>query len=110
MTKPLFDLVGLTPLQLAAFNKSAGKLFKFDGVVKCLLAQLETMGATSKETINGLIDYNRHTFNRLDHKGQAAYMARLHARRIYVINAPDHGTCVPKNMFDRCTLPDTSRI
>jgi hypothetical protein len=49
-----------------------------------------------KEIFDGTCRYNRRHFNRLDHKGQDAYMAKLEAQRFYALD----GMTVPKSVFD----------
>jgi hypothetical protein len=78
-------------------NAALDKLFRFsDGEVRSTRAFIEGSHSIVKAESDGMIDYSRTRFNRMDGREQAAYMARLKAKRYYWIN----GTGVPKIVFD----------
>jgi hypothetical protein len=92
----MFKTENLSPMQLANLNKALDKQYRFNGVIKTLRQHLAEIGPIEKSQHDGMIDYNRQHFNNLDYKGQAAYMARLRAKRYYSLN----GWHVPKVVFD----------
>ncbi|TJW14413.1 MAG: hypothetical protein E5W82_10580 [Mesorhizobium sp.] len=60
----------------------------------------------SKKASNGMIAYNRQTFNRMNNNEQAAYMRRLEAKRYYWLeDAEGTGHAVAKVIFDAANLP-----
>lgn len=86
----------LTPMQLARLNAALDKPYRFPDGIKTMRAFLASQQAIAKSTTDGMIDFNRRHFNRLDHKGQAAYEARLKAKRYYFANDIQ----IPKILYD----------
>jgi hypothetical protein len=86
---------GLTPMQLGRVAKILEKLERREGVVRKLCQHIEAGQGVKTET-DGMCDYNRHTFNRMNEKEQRAYEARLKARRYYMVD----GYTVPKIIYD----------
>ena len=94
---------GLTPMQLARLEKSLSKQFRTDRGIQTLEAIIltEVPADPAKEITDGMIDWNRRHFNRLDGRQQAEYEARLKAKRYYVLKYDDMmGLHVPKIVFD----------
>lgn len=92
----MFNTEGLTPMQLGRLNKALDKPMRFDGVVMTLRQKLLALPVVTKGTSDGMIRYNRRHFNRLDYRGQAEYIAKLKAQRIYYLNDWE----VPKVVYD----------
>jgi hypothetical protein len=87
----------LKSVQVARVNAALDKVCRFgNGRVCSLRAHLEESTAIEKRETDGMIDYNRGHFNRLEGSAQEAYMERLRAKRLYWIN----DTLVPKCVFD----------
>lgn len=98
----MFDndkLSKLTPMQFGRVQLALEKQYRFADGVRTLREELQRMAAIApieKTESDGMIDWNRTTFNRLDYKGQAAYEARLKAKRYYYAS----GLVVPKIVYD----------
>lgn len=89
--------VGLTGAQITRLNALLEKQFNTDDGVKTQREIIEAMPEKpTKEIINGMIDWSRRKFNRMDYREQAAYQARLEAKRYYVVGS----MIVPKMVFD----------
>ena len=87
----------LTAMQLGRLTAQLEKQYRFsDGSVQSLRAYLESNAPLVKETGDGMIDWNRRRFNRMDGRQQAEYEARLKAKRYYYLN----GLQVPKIVYD----------
>lgn len=92
-----FDLSSLAPVQVARVNAALDKVYRFaDGHVCSLRQWLEAQTSIEKSESDGMIDFNRRHFNRLENGEQDAYMARLRNKRHYWINHTD----VPKIVYD----------
>jgi hypothetical protein len=101
---------GLSPMAAARLDSSLAKQFLYSGIVRTLgenLARLHASGElVSKRASDGMIDWRRDTFNRMNGREQAAYDARLKARRYYWIEGRDGcGHAVPKTVYDALALP-----
>ena len=100
----------LTPMQLGRLNTQLDKRYRYDDGVRTLRKHLEKLkagGPLTKAVSDGMIDYNRRRFNAMsDGREQAAYMARLSARRHYWIN----GHKVPKVVYDAVDAPVTEEF
>ena len=97
------DKTGLTPMQLGRLETALAKQFRTDRGIQTLEAIIltELPANPAKEITDGMIDWNRRHSNRLDGRQQAAYMARLEAKRYYVLKYDDMmGLHVPKIVFD----------
>lgn len=81
----------------ARLNDALAKEYRFEGKVMSLRAILESRGDTleCRET-DGMIDWSRSKFNRMNGREQSAYEAALKARRYYFVNSIK----VPKIVFD----------
>lgn len=78
---------GLTPMQIGRLDKELDEKRRFeDGSIQTLRAWLSTQERVIKSEDDGMIDYNRRHFNRLDYREQKEYMDRLKAKRHYWIN------------------------
>ncbi|WP_420408679.1 hypothetical protein [Hoeflea sp.] len=102
--EPLFNLDSLSPMARGRVGKALDKQFRFSDGVATLRAKLEkenaAHGLTFEET-DGMIDYNRRKFNGMNSREQAAYMARLRAKRYYWAVTPDGDSYqIPKVVFD----------
>lgn len=98
MSKTLWNTEGLSPMALGRLNKALDKLYRFPDGVRSLRAQIESFPAIEKRESDGMIDFSRAKFNRLDDAEQAAYTAKLKARRYFWINDLQ----VPKIVYDAC--------
>ncbi len=110
----LFDTSKLSAPNLARFNSAMDKLFRYKDGVRSLRAEIEARHErgelVDKNASDGMIDYSRTRFNRMDGREQADYMKRLEAKRYYWINDRDGaGSAIPKLAFDACTLPLSPR-
>jgi hypothetical protein len=104
----LFNLDSLSPMARGRVEKALDKQFRFSDGVATLRAKLEkehaARGLTFEES-DGMIDYNRVKFNRMDQRQQSEYMAKLKAKRYYWAYDPDgNGYQIPKIVFDVVTL------
>ena len=96
MAKQRIETSGMTPHQAARANAALDSLVRIDGQVMSWRKFFESCEAIEKSESDGMIDYSRTHFNRLDHDGQARYMARLKAKRMYYVN----GYVVKKLVYD----------
>lgn len=93
MAKIITD--GLTPMQLGRLNKSLAKLARYDGEVRSLRDHVATLKGVKTE-FDGMVDWSRTRFNRMNGAQQAAYEASLRARRYFAVD----GWTVPKIVYD----------
>jgi hypothetical protein len=92
-----FDFTHLAPVQVARVNAALDKVYRFSSGRVCSLRQyIEALPTVEREETDGMIDYRRATFNRLENGEQEAYMKRLRDRRLYWIN----DVKVPKIVYD----------
>lgn len=81
-------------------HSALNNLIRIDGVVASWRAHIDGWAEQSElnfDTMDGMIDYNRTHFNRLDSTAkQDAYMKRLRDKTYYTIN----NTIVPKLVYD----------
>lgn len=92
----MFQTANLSPMNLARLNAALDKPYRFADGVRSLRAQLERMPDRTKTTGNGMIDWSRTKFNRMNDREQAAYEAGLKARQYFYVG----GLQVPKMVFD----------
>ncbi len=95
----MFNVNDLSPLQAGRLNAALDRQYRFSDGVRTLRAHIERMAAVGpleRSESDGSIDFNRHKFNRMDYRQQAAYEATLKARRYYFVN----DLKVPKIVFD----------
>lgn len=85
----------LSPMALGRLNKALAKQYRFDGVIKTLGEHIATLEGNKSEG-NGMIDYNRTRFNRMNNADQRAYIQGLEERRYYYVD----GWTVPKIVWD----------
>lgn len=98
----IFDLTALTARDAGRVNAALDKVYRFFGGRTCSLrAHLEEFTIVEKRETDGMIEYDRNHFNRLEGAAQDAYMARLRAKRLYWVN----DTLVPKCVFDVVVPP-----
>lgn len=91
-----YNLADLSPMQLGRLNAALDKLYRFSDGVRSLRAEFDRAPAIEKSEGDGMIDWSRTKFNRMDYREQAAYEARLKAKRYYYVNSLQ----VPKIVFD----------
>jgi len=89
------DLSSLTPMQAGRVKLALEKKARYSGEVRTLGAHLETLKGEKKEG-DGMIDWNRTKFNRMDGPAQREYEARLKAKRYFYVD----GWRVPKIVYD----------
>lgn len=86
---------GLSPMQLGRLNAALEKRSRYSGEVRTLREHVATLRGEKREW-DGMADWNRTKFNRMNAKEQAAYEAKLKARRYYSVD----GWVVPKIVYD----------
>lgn len=103
----LFDLSSLSPMARGRVETALDKEFRFSDGIMTLRQKLEkehSAHGLSRSESDGMINYNRRKFNGMDNRQQAAYMARLEAKREYWASRPDGtGWKIPKIIFDVMT-------
>ena len=100
---------GLTPMQVGRLNKALDTLVRIDGVVMSWRDYALT--TVRKRETDGMADYSRTRFNRMNGREQAAYMARLEAKRVYILeDAEGFGRAVSKVIFDAVTYEDAGEV
>lgn len=88
----------LSSMQIGRLDKVLAKLYRIDsGEIVTLLTIVERAEGIKREW-DGMCDWSRTKFNRMNGKEQAAYEAMLKARRYYTID----GVTVPKIVYDAC--------
>lgn len=110
----LFNRHNLSPMVAARLETCLAKLFRYDDGVRSLGAEIEARAGRgeifAKKATDGMIDYSRTKFNRMNGREQAAYEARLKAKRYYWLECSDGtGMSVPKTVFDAIALPLADR-
>lgn len=85
----------LNPMQLGRLNAALAKRARYSGEVRTLAEHLATLKGEKKEG-DGMIDWNRTRFNRMNGAEQREYEARLKARRYFYVD----GWQVPKIVWD----------
>lgn len=87
----------LSAMQLGRLNAQLDKQYHFSSIGVAPMRQwIEAQTSITKSETDGMMDYSRTRFNRMDNREQAEYMARLKSRRHYFIN----NVKVPKIVFD----------
>jgi hypothetical protein len=95
----MFNTENLTPMQKGRLEKALDKQYRFSDGIRTLRAEIERRAKNEgleKDTCDGMLDYNRTRFNRMNGAEQREYMARLKAKRYYFVN----NLKVPKIVFD----------
>lgn len=96
----MFKTEALSPMQAGRLNAALDRQYRFDGVVRSLRSHLEALAVAGPLELtegDGMIDYSRARFNRLaSDREQAAYVARLRAKRYFYVN----GWVVPKLVYE----------
>ena len=87
---------GLTPMQIGRVNKALDTEYRFTDGTRKLRAHIENLSSIEKKESDGMIDYSRSRYNKLDGAEQDKYIAGLKAKRYYWIN----NTKVPKIVYD----------
>lgn len=95
---PKLVLKDMSPVQAGRVNVQLDKLYRLHcGAIVSLRDRLEALESLVFDTCNAVnLEYNRTTFNRLDHAGQKEYMRRLEAKKLYFIS----DIKVPKIVYD----------
>lgn len=79
--------MGIESANAGRLNKALDKAYRFsDGSIKTMRQYIEHAASLELEESDGMINWNRITFNRMGHKDQAQYEAKLKAQRLYWIN------------------------
>lgn len=86
---------GLGPMQKGRLDTALDRRHNRNGEIATLRAFIERGEGVKSET-DGMIDYNRTKFNRMNGSQQREYEARLKAKRYYLVD----GWIVPKIVFD----------
>ena len=89
------NLTDLTPMQLGRVKACLDKQARYAGEVRRLGDHLATLKGDKSEG-DGMIDWNRTRFNRMQGPEQRAYEARLKAQRRFYVD----GWQVPKIVWD----------
>lgn len=77
-------------------SAALSKLYMHNGRAMTLQAILEQTVPMVAEETDGMIDYSRTRFNRMDHREQDAYMDSLKAKRLFFVN----NIKVPKIVYE----------
>lgn len=105
----LFNLDGLTPMQLGRVQKSLAMQFRFNSGIMTLQQRLESLPITSKRVTDSRCNWNRRKFNRMDQKQQDAYEKRLRDTPRYCVDHGDNFTIdIPKIVWDVLNVKETS--
>lgn len=100
---------GLSAMQVGRLNKALEALVRIDGVVMSWRDYALT--TVRKRETDGMADYSRTRFNRMNGREQAAYMARLQAKRVYILeDAEGYGRAVAKVIYDAVTYEDAGEV
>ena len=103
-----FSIDGLTPMQLGRLDKALDTLVRIDGEVVTWRAHILANVVRKRES-DGMADYSRTRFNRMTGREQEAYMARLKAKRVFIVeDAQGFGRAVPKVIYDAVTFGDVA--
>lgn len=90
------SLDNLSLANKARLENALSKLYNYRGrtmTLRAIIAQVTPMECLETD---GMIDYSRTKFNRMDHKEQEEYLKRLKARKLYFVN----NIAVPKMVYD----------
>ena len=99
---------GLSPMALGRLNKALDGLIRIDGEVMTWRASIAPLSGRKRES-DGMASYSRTRFNRMTQRDQDAYIARLKAKRVYMLAVPlagydgDAWREVPKVIYDAVT-------
>ena len=100
---------GLSAMQVGRLNAALDKRVRIDGEV--MTWRDYALTTSSKRESDGMADYSRTRFNRMNGREQAAYMARLEAKRVFIlVDAEGFGRAVPKVIFDAVTYQDAGEV
>ena len=112
--EPLFDCTRFNLRDRGRLDSLLSKVARYSDGVFRLQDKLErehAMHGLRKSVSDGMSEYSRSRFNRMNHKEQDAYLARLKAKRIYSVWRPDGtGWTVPKLVYDALTCPVDGEI
>lgn len=87
----------LTKANDARLQNALEKKYLYNNKEMTLQEVIESKGLpVTLSSCNGMIDYNRRTFNRMTDREQREYMKRLEAKTYYFVN----DIRVPKMVFD----------
>jgi hypothetical protein len=104
----LFNLEGLTPMQLGRVQKSLAKQFRFSSGIMTLQQWLECLAITGKRATDSRCNWNRTKFNRMDQRQQDAYEKRLRDTPRYCVDYGDNFSMdIPKIVFDVLNVEQT---
>ncbi len=91
------DMSKLNPMQLGRVQKALSVKMRYDGVIRTLAEQIASLpDDAEKRELDGMCDWSRTKFNRMDGKAQREYETKLRARRYYSLA----GWTVPKIIYD----------
>ena len=102
-------------MQAGRLRDALAKLYRGSDGVRSLGERIATLTGEKRVT-DGMADYSRTRFNRMNGREQDAYMARLQAKRVYLLAEahPEYGTVwfqVPKIVFDAVeSEPDSDTL
>lgn len=102
MARASFD--GLSPMQAGRLRDALAKPYRGSSGIQTLGDHIVRLTGEKRVT-DGMADYSRARFNRMNERDQTAYLKRLEAKRVYLLAEPhpEHGTVwfqVPKIVFD----------
>lgn len=86
---------GLSPMALGRVRVALEKRARYKGEVRTLAEHIATLAGVKAEG-DGMIDWNRTKFNRMDGAAQRVYEARLKGQRRFYVD----GWQVPKIVWD----------
>ena len=106
MSPAIIITEGLKPTQLGRLNAALDTRVRIDGTVTTWRAFIAAEVVSKRES-DGMADYSRTRVNRMNGREQDAYMARLKAKRVFILSdAEGYGRAVPKLIYDAVTFAD----
>lgn len=82
----MIRLKKMSAMQAGRVNKCLDTTYRFDDGTRTLRQQIERAGVVEKRETDGMIDFNRRAWNRMDGDDQRQYEARLRDKRYYWVN------------------------
>lgn len=109
MNDDIFCTDGLTEMGKGRLRAALEKQYRFSDGIASLgekISRESKAGPVTKSCSDGMIEWSRRRFNRMDGRQQAAYEERLKAKRLYFFNRHDGtGWKIPKIVFDALNIP-----
>lgn len=88
--------MNITAAQEARTNAILDRCVRIDGRITTWREFVSGVTASDLDTCDGMIDYSRTRFNRMNNREQSAYIAALKAKTYYMVR----GVIVPKLVYE----------